>query len=109
MFGFAVSSKIYICKEPINMRNGFEGLISAVSRFFSVSVTSGALFVFVNKKNNLMKILYWDIDGHVIWYKRLEKGRFLLKNLSGNLIDRKEFLMLLEGITPKALNNRYKR
>jgi len=109
MFSISSSSKIFICKTPINMRNGFEGLISAVYKFFSISITSGAFFVFVNKKNNLMKVLYWDIDGYAIWYKRLEKGRFLLKNINSKLIDRKEFLMLLEGIVPRVLNKRYKR
>lgn len=91
------------------MRNGFEGLIAATYKFFSISVIEGAFFVFVNKKNNLMKVLYWDIDGHAIWYKRLEKGRFLLRNISSKQIERKDFLMLLEGIVPKVLNKRYKR
>ena len=108
MLALSSSAKIYICKEPINMLNGFEGLLSTVSRIFEILVVFDAYFVFVNKKYNRLKVLYWDGDGYVIWYKRLEKGRFLFKNLHQNLIDRKAFLMLLEGITPKHINKRYK-
>jgi transposase len=108
MFNLSSSSKIFVCKEPIDMRNGFEGLTSAVVRIFKTSVISGAFFVFFNKNNNLIKILYWDEDGYAIWYKRLEKGRFLLQNINKQLIDRREFVMLLEGIVPKRLNKRYK-
>jgi transposase len=54
-----------------------------------------------------MKVLYWDGDGLVIWYKRLEKGRFSKKKTDNPIMNRREFLMLLEGITPKRLQARY--
>ena len=54
-----------------------------------------------------MKVMYWDGDGLVIWYKRLEKGKFTSRNLEKTLINRREFFMLLEGITPKRLQIRY--
>jgi transposase len=108
MFSISASAKIFICKDPIDMRNGFEGLSSAVVRIFNASILLGGFFVFSNKQKNLLKILYWDIDGPAIWYKRLEKGKFLFQNLTGPTINRKEFIMLLEGIIPKRLNKRYK-
>jgi transposase len=54
-----------------------------------------------------MKVLYWDLDGLAIWSKRLEKGVFPKQENKGNLLTRKEFLMLLEGIIPKRLQPRF--
>lgn len=102
------SSKIFVCKDPIDMRNGFEGLSSAVTQIFNTTIISGGFFVFFNKRKNLLKVLYWDIDGPAIWYKRLEKGKFLYKKSTNEIIDKREFIMLLEGITPKHLNKRYR-
>ena len=108
MFNISLSDKIFICKEPLDMRNGFEGLSSAVAKIFNSSILSGGLFVFSNKQRTLLKILYWDVDGPAIWYKRLEKGKFIFHNKEGSTVDRKEFIMILEGITPKCINKRYK-
>lgn len=54
-----------------------------------------------------MKVLFWDKDGLVIWFKRLEKGTFAWKWENENRIDRRDFLMLLEGIIPKRVQMRY--
>ena len=54
-----------------------------------------------------MKVLYWDGDGLVIWYKRLEKGNFAGKNYRTASINRREFFMLLEGVTPHKIQARY--
>lgn len=89
------------------MRKSFEGLSAAIEQEFSVSITSGAFFVFLNRRKNRMKILYWDGDGLAIWYKRLEKGRFSTKTAEKPCMNRREFFLLLEGITPKRLNLRY--
>lgn len=107
MFSIYNASKIFVCKDPVDMRKGFEGLSAEVVKIFEVSILSGGFFVFFNKRKNLLKILYWDIDGPAIWYKRLEKGNFLYKKTTNEIIDRKEFIMLLEGITPKRLNKRF--
>jgi transposase len=49
-----------------------------------------------------MKVLFWDRDGFAIWYKRLQKGSFGRNGENHNL-DKREFLMLLEGIEPKKI------
>ena len=56
-----------------------------------------------------MKVLFWDNDGFIILYKRLEKGTFSWKWNDITILDRRTFLMLLEGIHPKRLERRYSR
>ena len=91
----------------MDMRKGFEGLTYAVYKHFNEDVTSGNFFIFINKQRDRMKIIYWDKDGLAIWYKRLEKGTFATKNFGEKMLSRREFFMLLEGITPKRLHIRY--
>ena len=108
MLSFSGNSRIFLCQSPVDLRNGFEGLSAIVINLFKESVTSGTFFAFFNKPRNQIKILYWDGDGLVIWCKRLEKGHFRNSLKSGGIIERREFLMLLEGITPKVMQKRFK-
>lgn len=108
MLALAGNARIFLCRKSIDLRKGFEGLSSAVSSLFAEELTSGAYFVFINRRRDLMKILYWDSDGLAIWHKRLEKGCFSKRHTEKILLDRREFFMLLEGITPHRLQRRYK-
>ena len=90
------------------MRKGFEGLSGLVEASFHGELTSGTYFVFLNWKRDRLKVLYWDVDGLALWYKRLEKGSFPKPRSDQVLMDRKEFLMMLEGITPKCIQKRFK-
>lgn len=88
------------------MRKSFEGLGILIERLFPGELLSGALFVFLNKQRSCMKTLFWDRDGFVIWYKRLEKGSFA-RSMQYSALDRREFLMLLEGITPQKISPKF--
>ena len=94
--------RIFLCKDPVNMRKSFEGLGAIIEQLFPGELLSGALFVFLNRQRNCMKALFWDRDGFAIWYKRLERGSFAV-NVQNNTLDRRAFLMLLEGIVPQKL------
>jgi len=108
MLALAGNARIFLCREAIDMRKGFESLSGLVEALFSGELTSGAYFVFLNWNRNRMKVMYWDVDGLVIWYKRLEKGSFPKQEKGETIMDRKEFFMLLEGIIPKRIQKRFK-
>ena len=72
---------------------------------------SGALFIFLNRRRDRVKILYWDSGGLALWYKRLERGRFRMPSgQEGEAVEltSAELSMLLEGITPLRVDRRYK-
>jgi transposase len=89
------------------MRKSFEGLGAIVEQLFPGELLSGALFIFLSRRKDHMKVLYWDGDGFVIFYKRLEKGSFSWKWGGDLSLDRRTFLMLLEGVTPKHIQRRF--
>ena len=106
MLSLSNDAKIFVYQEPVNMRKSFEGLSLAIEKMFP-DMLFKAFFVFLNKKRDLIKVFYWDGDGFVIWYKRLEKGSFIRKKDSES-ITRKDFFMMLEGIQPKRIQKRFK-
>ena len=108
MLAISGNARIFLCRETIDMRKGFESLSALVDKLFTGELTSGAYFVFLNWRRNRMKILYWDVDGLVIWHKRLEKGSFPKRETGELIMSRKEFFMLLEGIIPMRIQKRFK-
>ena len=109
MLSLSGGTRIFICNRAVDLRKGFEGLSLLVESSFAQNVvTSTAYFVFLNKSRDRMKVLYWDNDGLAIWLKRLEKGRFPKRKHLHSQMDRREFLMLLEGVVPRRLHKRYK-
>lgn len=102
------SAPIYLYAQPADMRKSYEGLGGLVESAFSGELLSGALFVFVNKRGNMVKALYWDEDGFAIWSKRLERGRFRLpRNQSDDRLTRRQLSLLLEGVEPLRMSPRY--
>ncbi len=113
MFFISEAIKIYFCSRPTDMRMSFDGLYGVVKSFMDGDPMSGALFVFRNRRGNRLKILLWDRDGFVLWYKLLAKGTFRFPSvISGNSIelDYATLMMILEGIDLKTARRqkRYK-
>lgn len=102
------TARVFLYGDPVDMRKSFEGLGKIVEQSFDDDLVSGSYFVFINRRRDRTKVLYWDADGLAIWYKRLEKGSFSPAAKGNQRLCRREFLMLLEGITPKRINRRYK-
>lgn len=68
--------RIFLCTTPTDMRKSFDGLIGLVREYLGQDPLSGHLFLFLNRRRDRVKLLFWDRDGLVIWYKRLEAGTF---------------------------------
>jgi len=92
--------KIYIASEPVNMLNSFNGLSQITEDILKKDPLSGHMFVFFNKRKDMVKILYWDLNGFCIWYKRLEKGVFRIPRTQDKVftLSSGELNLLLEGI-----------
>lgn len=107
MLNISGNPRLFFCQHPVNMRKSFEGLSGIVEQLFPNELLTGAFFIFLNRRKDHMKVLFWDNDGFVIWCKRLEKGSFAWKWGDQKTLDRRTFLMLLEGVTPKRMQPRY--
>src|SRR5690554_794027 len=102
MFGLDTSTKVFLYAKPCDMRKGFNGLFGLVQNEMKLNPLSGYLFVFISKDRNKVKIHFWDKDGLVLYYKRLEKGTF--KRPTANIyapnseLTQEEIYMILRGI-----------
>ena len=67
---------VYLYADPVDMRKSIDGLAALVEQEKALSPFSPALFVFCNRGRDKIKLLYWERNGFVLWYKRLEKFRF---------------------------------
>lgn len=101
MLNLPSSVRIFVAREPTDMRKGFDGLAALVRRQGG-DVFSGHLFAFISKRRDRIKILAWESDGLVLYYKRLEKSRFQLPRFEQDAqsvqLDSAQLAMLLDGI-----------
>jgi transposase len=70
--------RIYFATGLVDMRNGVDGLRTIVEQVLKRNPNDGHLFVFIGKRRDMLKILFWDKNGYVVYFKRLERGRFQL-------------------------------
>src|SRR3984957_17720343 len=102
MLNFPPSVRIFLATQPIDARRGFAGLAELFRQPLSGDPLSGHLFVFRNKRSDRVKLLYWDEDGFVIVYKRLEQGTFrwpaVAEGQASVTLRAAELTMLLDGV-----------
>lgn len=75
--------QIYVSIVPIDMRKSIDSLSALVSQNFNYDPLSGHLFLFFNRCRDKVKLIYWDRNGYVLHYKRMEKHRFVVPSLAG--------------------------
>ena len=68
--------RVFLCVEPVDFRKSIDGLSLLVEQALGLNPFESVLYVFVNKRRDKIKILLWEKNGFVLWYKRLEKERF---------------------------------
>ncbi len=105
--------KIYVYTRPADMRKGIQGLSGLVRESFGADPTDGSLFVFINRRRDRMKILFFSDGGFWLYYRVLEAGTFEpLVNRDGREVvelDTTELSMLLSGVSLIASRRRRKR
>lgn len=98
----AQTVRIWLATEKTDMRCGFDRLAERVQAVIGVDPLSGHLFVFRSRRGDRLKILVWDRDGYVLWYKRLEEGVFKLPRVPEGArsmeLRASELAMVLDGI-----------
>ncbi|WP_321477169.1 IS66 family insertion sequence element accessory protein TnpB [uncultured Paludibaculum sp.] len=109
------SARIWLAAEAADMRCGFDRLAERVKAVIGQDPLSGHLFVFRSRRGDRLKILVWDRDGFVLWYKRLEAGAFKLPRVEAGSssveLRASELAMVLDGIDVSRLRRvaRYER
>ncbi len=103
--------KIWLYAKTTDMRKSFDGLIALAKNQMKESPLSSELFVFINKRQTYIKILYFDRSGYCLWSRRLEQGRFHYNPKQGEkqVLDMTKLKLLIEGIELKNTrqNKRY--
>ena len=110
MLSLTPSVKIFLCLLPTDMRRGFDGLMRMAEEYLQQNVLDGGLFVFINRRRDRVKLLYWDDGGLCIFYKRLERGTFEVPrdrdDATSVTLSPTELAMLLGGIELASVRRR---
>jgi transposase len=98
------ATRIFVALEPVDMRQGCNGLYARVQTVLQQEPTSGHWFVFTNKPRTRLKLLFWDGSGLFLCAKRLEKGTFGWPTGAGNsqCLRPEEWLLLIHGLDRAA-------
>ena len=112
MFLLSPQTRVFLAKQPTDMRKSFRGLLVLTEAVLRQEPASGHLFVFMNRRRDLLKILHWDGGGFWIWYRRLERGRFQLPptvpedDLAGVELTTAQLTLILEGMDLTTVRQR---
>jgi transposase len=111
----SMSLRIWMAAEAADMRCGFDRLAELAACVTGEDPLSGHLFLFRGRSGDRLKILYFDRDGYVLWYKRLEEGVFKLPRIEPQQksveLRASELAMMLDGIDLRSIKRgkRYRR
>jgi transposase len=94
------TARYFLFNQATDMRKSFDGLSAIVHSQMKQNPLSGDVYVFLNRSRNRIKLLRWETDGFVLFYKRLEQGTFPIpkgEDLSG--FDYTKLVLMINGIS----------
>ena len=101
MLTLAAGTKVFLATDPVDLRRGHDGLCSLVKNTLGLDAFAGHLFVFIGRRGDRVKVLFWDRGGFVLYYERLARGRFRMPRVPPGadrvVLDGTELAMLLGG------------
>jgi len=109
MISLPSAVRAFFCTRSVDMRKSFDGLSGLVEECFRQDLLDGHLFLFVNRRRDRIKALYFDHDGLAIWYKRLEAGSFQVPHAGdrdGIELDPAQLAMILSGVDLETARRR---
>lgn len=110
MFSLSERHHYYLFQSPTDMRKGFDGLSGLVSNALQMDPLSGDVYMFINRRCNRMKLLVWEAGGFVLYYKRLERGRFeypvMDQDAKSAVITWHQLTLIVKGIDLKSVKHR---
>jgi transposase len=106
MFHLHDNLRYYLYPLPVDMRKSFYTLSGIVTSAMNHDVRDGGVFIFVNGKQTIMKILHMEYAGLVIYYKKLESGRFKLpafdENTTSLTIHWNDLMMIVQNVKTRS-------
>jgi transposase len=112
MLSFPPAVRIWLAVQPVDCRRSFDGLAEQVRQHLHQDPLSGHVFVFRNQRGDRVKLLYWDEDGFVLVYKRLEEGTFSWPQGTPDqpsvTLRAAELAMLLDGVDWQHARRRHR-
>jgi transposase len=109
MISLPSAVRVFLCSRAVDMRKSFDGLTGLVQECFDQDLLDGHLFLFVNRRRDRLKALYFDHDGLAIWYKRLEAGTFQVPDAGrrdGIELKPAQLALILSGIDLNSARQR---
>lgn len=110
MLSLSPHLRVFLAVEPVDLRKGFDGLRAVVERVFERDVLEGHVFLFLNRRRDRVKILWWDRDGLAIFYKRLERGSYEVPRHEPGArqltLDATQLSLLLGGVELSSVRQR---
>jgi transposase len=104
------AARIYLYAESVDMRKSFDGLHAIVQSEFPRDALGGNLFLFLNRRRDRLKLMTWEGDGWIIFYKRLERGTFERPRPTADgatvELDGTDLALLLAGVELKSAKRR---
>ena len=104
--------RIFLARDPVDMRKSFNGLIGLTESVLEQDPLTGHLFVFINRRRDRIKLLYWGGTGYCIWYQQLEQGTYQLPDPAnadareGIEINASQLSLILDGIDLASVRQR---